>query len=447
MNDVTVIPANAVATWDPNSGAPLPAYLADFQNEMGSNIPDRMTVPSLSYEGKVWQIVKAGNRSKLQATNADGDVIPIPVMRMVILNFNANRGRAYYPGTYNPAAVAAPVCWSPDGIAPDASVKEKQSPTCNNCPMAVKGSKVDSGREMVACSQHRMVAVVPAFDITSEPLRLKIAVTSDYDKEIKEHGWFAFRQYTDFLKSRGLAHTGLVVTKVKFDDSEAYPKLLFALDRALSPDEIQQVRAAMENPKIGELLAEKWTPAGVNGTPINDADIDPNVTPAAEQTIDATAQHVAQPHTPPPGKPKPTDPTHIAHAGTENEVWWDGEAWVRPWDVKVPEPVAPPPAPEPVATVDPLALAIADGWLAHPDAPGYHYKGQEVVADDDLRARYPSAAPATPQAPAGSLEVVQTAAPDTASTSTTATSAASPSDASAVPADVQALLNKWGGNG
>lgn len=26
---------------------------------------------------------------------------------------------------------------------------------------------------------------------------------------------------------------------------------------------------------------------------------------------------------------RPTDPTHIAHAGTANELWWDGSAWVK----------------------------------------------------------------------------------------------------------------------
>lgn len=26
---------------------------------------------------------------------------------------------------------------------------------------------------------------------------------------------------------------------------------------------------------------------------------------------------------------RPTDPTHIAYAGTPNELWWDGEAWVK----------------------------------------------------------------------------------------------------------------------
>lgn len=40
------------------------------------------------------------------------------------------------------------------------------------------------------------------------------------------------------------------------------------------------------------------------------------------------------------------------------------------------------PPPPPVAAVFP-----PEGWLAHPGAPGYFYKGQEVLTEADLRAR------------------------------------------------------------
>lgn len=479
--------AKQVAAWDPNSGAALPAYLTDAQGDMGSNIPDRQTVPSLSYEGKTWSIVKEGNRHKLQVTNADGDVVPVPIMRVVVLNFNGDRGRAYYPGTYNPAASAAPTCWSADGKAPDASVKDKQAAICNGCPQSVKGSKVMEGREMVACSSHRMIAVAPAFDLASDPLRLKIAVTSDYDKEVVEHGWYAFRQYVDWLKSRGVMHTALVVTKMKFDPNPAYPKLLFALDRVLTQTEVAQVKEAAKNPKVGELLAEKWTAAGAGGTPTNDSDIAPQPHLASEvRPAPQSPQHyhakdteaelwwdegtsawvkpwvVASPApasppppppapepepaavAPPPLNPKPTDPAHIAHAGTVGEVWWDGTAWQKPWiaagaegnaaPVEAPAaPVTPPPA---VVTVPSgLEAALADGWAAHPDAPGYHYKGTDVARDADVAAKYPgnAASAGTSAAPA---------APAASSAGPAATTSASPSNAE-VPVEVQGLLDKW----
>lgn len=440
MNDIVISgdTAAAVAVWDPNSGAPLPAHLAEAMGEMGSNIPDRQTVPTLSYEGKTWQIIKNGERTKLQAQNADGDMVPVPIMRVVVLMFNNERGRAYYPGLYNPAASAPPTCWSADGKAPDASVKDKQSPLCSGCPMSVKGSKVQDGKEMVACSSHRMIAVVPAFDIGADPLRLKIAVTSDYDKEIVEHGWFAFRQYSDFLKSRGVTHTALVITKIKFDVQAQYPKLLFALDRILSPDEVAQMKLAMANPKVGELLAEKWTAAGAAGTLIDDSDIAPQPDLQQADPVQIAAA--------PASKPKPADPGHIAHAGTEHEVWWDGAAWVKPWltEAAAPPPAltpppAPAPEPEPAPAVqhDPRAAALADGWVQHPDSPPHGYKGAEVLDWAVIDAKYP--------APGNAVNEVISAPPEASAAPSAgpgATTAASPSDAALSP-DVQALLGKW----
>ena len=383
MNDIVTTggPGTAINQWDPNSGAALPAYLADALGELGTNIQDRQTVPTLSYEGKVWQVIKDGNRTKLQTQNGDGDMVPVPIMRVVVLNYNGDRGRAYYEGTYNPAASAAPLCWSADGKAPDASVKDKKSPLCAGCPMSIKGSKVQDGKEMVACSSHRMLAVAPAFALAEDPLRLKIAVTSDYDKEVVEHGWFAFRQYADFLKARGITHTALVVTKIKFDMQAQYPKLLFALDRVLSPDEIRLITVATANPKVAELLAEKWTAAGSAGTLVDDRDIAPQ--PDLQTTT--------------------------------------------------PEVASEPPAGTPLTARE---LASTDGWVQHPDSPPHGYKGADVLDWPAIEAKYPGNGPVSTLPDAGSAPAPQPAA----GTATTV----SPSDAALTP-DVQGLLSKWAG--
>ncbi len=482
---------NAIVQWDPNSGAALPAYLSDAMGELGSNIQDRMTVPSLSYEGKNWTIVKDGNKTKLQAQNSDGDMVPVPIMRCIILNYNPDRGRAYYPGVYNPAESKQPDCWSADGKTPDASCKNKQSTACNGCPMSVKGSKVQDGKEMVACSSHRMIAVAPAYEIESDPLRLKIAVTSDYDKEVVEHGWFAFRQYTDFLKSRSIQHTGMVVTKIKFDPNTAYPKLLFSIDRLLSQDEVTQVKRALANPKVTELLSENWSAAGAKGTATDDKDIrpagleaayadgwvshpdaagysykgqevvaneelaarypapepeapaTPPPAPASEQVIENPPQKSAEPAAP-PSVPKPTDPAHIAHAGTSNELWWNGTEWVTPWEPAAPaaaEPTPPPapPAPEPTPAVehDPHAAALADGWVQHPESEPHGYKGQEVLDWATIHAKYPAGNAATSDTPLAAPAGTEP------SSGQTATSTASPSSGEELTPEVKALLGKW----
>ena len=61
-------------------------------------------------------------------------------------------------------------------------------------------------------------------------------------------------------------------------------------------------------------------------------------------------------------------------------------------------PAVPVPPVPPVPAV-PAAVAFPpEGWTAHPTAPGFFYKGQEVLAEADLRAK--TAAPAVPAVPA-----------------------------------------------
>lgn len=246
----------------------VPAHIAKFF-EQESNITDKVTVPSLSYEGKVWTISLNGDKTKLMKKDAEGDDVPVSVMRVVVLDYAKRRGRAYYEGTYDPAKAGAPVCWSEDGVAPDATVKEPQCGKCESCPMAAKGSKVtDNGKSVAACSQHRMLVVVPAANLGFEPLRLKIAVTSDWDKnspDLEAQNWFAFNNYTDMLKSKGAGHTAALVTKIKFDPNTAYPKLVFSADRWLSDDELAVVAPVIKSDKVKGLIAGTWTPAGADG--------------------------------------------------------------------------------------------------------------------------------------------------------------------------------------
>lgn len=59
---------------------------------------------------------------------------------------------------------------------------------------------------------------------------------------------------------------------------------------------------------------------------------------------------------------------------------------------------AAPAAPAVVAAPPPPAVFPPEGWIAHPNAPGYFYKGQEVLTEAQLREKFPPA-PATPAAP------------------------------------------------
>lgn len=249
----------------------VPSHVADFFGDE-KNITDRVTVPSLSYEGKVWTMSVNGEKTKLTKRNEDGEQEPVSTMRVVILDFAKRRGRAYYEGAYDPSKPGSPLCWSEDGVKPHSAVQNPQCGTCEGCPMAVKGSKVtEQGKAVTACSQHRMIVVVPANKLDFTPMRMKLAITSDWDKnspELEKQGWFAFNNYTDFLRTKNIPHTAAVVTKMKFDPNAVYPKVLFSPDRWLEPEEVAVVKPITKSEAVSSLLGGTYTPAGVDGVKI-----------------------------------------------------------------------------------------------------------------------------------------------------------------------------------
>lgn len=274
--------------------------------EEHKNIQERATVPSVSYEGKKWTLVLGGEKRVVQKRDADGDLVPVTTLKVVVLDQNPVRGRAYYEGAYNPETVTMPRCWSDDSVTPSKFVPEPVSKNCANCPMSAKGSRKSDDptkKDLVACSQHQFIAVVPASDLNHEPLRMKLAITSIWDGKNKandEAGWFAFKNYTDFLRANGVDHTGLVVTKMKFDSSVGitYPKVLFARDRFLTDEDMEILVPVIQSQKVKQLISTSWTPNGVDGAkqgaisgPADDdaADAAKDVTPKGQSLEEKSA--------------------------------------------------------------------------------------------------------------------------------------------------------------
>ena len=299
--------SNALTMFSQNKLA-IPSHIGSFFGEE-SNIAERLSVPSLGYEGKVWQISMDGEKTKLVKRNEEGDEEPLATMRVVVLEYAKRRGRAYYEGAYDPAKIGAPACASDDGVVPNANVASPQSSKCEGCPMSIKGSKVtESGKAVTACSQHRMLAVVPANNLSFTPLRMKIAITSDYDKQspdLEAQGWFAFSNYTSMLRGKGVQHTAALVTKMKFDPNAAYPKVMFSPDRWLTETEIAQVAPVVRSDAVKALVEPHYhadssavaTPTAAGSTVImhDDEEDAPAPTPAPKAAPKPAASKPAAP--------------------------------------------------------------------------------------------------------------------------------------------------------
>lgn len=304
----------------------LPEDLAAFFDE-NENIRPKMTVPSLSYEGKTWSISLDGEKTKLMGKNAEGDEVPLAIMRVVVMAYADRRGRAYYEGTYDPTKISLPKCWSTDGLVPDDAVQDKQSTECKNCPWAAKGSKVnDAGNETSACSQHRMLVVLPTSKLDFKALRLKIAITSDYDGRSPDHeaaGWYSFSNYVKMLRANGVAHSARVSTKMKFDPNVAYPKLLFSKDNWLNETQLRAVVPRLKSEEVTSLLDKTFTPNGVDGVATNEAAKMPQGVQMPRQNAPAKPTQAAKPATK-PAQVKQPDPEPVAE---EDDIVLDDGAF------------------------------------------------------------------------------------------------------------------------
>src|SRR6266542_3164549 len=96
------------------AGSAAPAHL---QNLFGddSNITQRSTINQLSYRGKVWRRVVDGEETTMTKKDSDGETVPMQIVSVIVLDFNKNRSRAFYKGSYEEGKSTPPNCYSGDG--------------------------------------------------------------------------------------------------------------------------------------------------------------------------------------------------------------------------------------------------------------------------------------------------------------------------------------------
>lgn len=204
----------------PFASGQLPAYLQNRKaaaSLLNKDVVTAAAYPSLSIKGKVFTLVKDGERKVMMKPDA-----PDETMQFIELNvIRANaKNRVFYAESYveGESDNARPTCQSNDGITPSVHSEKPQAKKCAICPQAVWGTKLkDDGTpgEGTACSVNTRLAVTAPDDLKNMFL-LRVPAGSR-------------KNYADAVKlgdARGIPYNALVL-KVGFDPLAPSPKLTF----------------------------------------------------------------------------------------------------------------------------------------------------------------------------------------------------------------------------
>lgn len=177
-------------------------------------------------------------------------------MDAVIVNAAPGVQRQFYAAKFDETATTAPSCWSSDGTKPDADVREAPSTSCAMCPNNIKGSGTGDSK---ACRFQQRIALVLANDLEGNVLQLVVPGKSLFGKE--DGGNYPLQAYARYLEAQKI-EPNEVVTRIRFDTSEASPKLFFKTTRWLTDDEFAIVDGQKDtsNAKAAVLMNSK-TPA------------------------------------------------------------------------------------------------------------------------------------------------------------------------------------------
>lgn len=165
----------------------------------------------------------------------------------------AELSRTYYSADYDPDTPAPPTCWSSDSKKPDDSVsaENRQSDSCKDCPMAIKGS---GQRNSAACRFSQRLAV--ALDTQLEEEIIPVYQLSLPAKSVfgaAENGHMPMQAYGKMLKTHK-APAIAVVTEMYFDEDSETPKVFFKPNRMLTETELKRVVELRDSDEVKSAL-------------------------------------------------------------------------------------------------------------------------------------------------------------------------------------------------
>lgn len=183
-------------------------------------------------------------------------------MNVVILRAQPKVGRTFYEGTYvEGGETKPPTCWSPDNVAPDASVVEPQSPQCATCPQNIKGSGQGDSR---ACRFSQRIAVVLENDMSGNIYQVSLPSKSIFGKPTADDK-MPMHAYVKWLAGHRSPVTA-VVTQMRFDTAEAVPVLKFRAIRHLDEEEFNTCREQSTSPEAESAVTMTVYQADTVGT-------------------------------------------------------------------------------------------------------------------------------------------------------------------------------------
>ena len=162
---------------------------------------------------------------------------------VIIVKAAPKVSRIFYAKSYDGDNITGPDCWSNDGERPDASAENKQASTCMSCPQNIAGSGQGNSR---ACRYQQRLAVVLENNIEGDVLQLTLPATSVFGKEDGDK-----RPLQAFARNLAMQNPPIspemIVTRMKFDTKAEAPKLHFAPNRWLTPEEYDIVKTQGES--------------------------------------------------------------------------------------------------------------------------------------------------------------------------------------------------------
>ena len=240
----------------------------------------------LSVEGGKFNLVVNGN--EIASTDKEIEVIFVKMAH--------TPSRTFYGSAYTPGAKSKPLCWSNNAQTPDADVKTPQAPACNQCAHSIRGATP-------ACKLSWRTAVVQPGK-PNDVMQLILSPKSCFGEEV--NGKRPFQTYIRFLAANGINNNN-VITKISFDKSVTYQKLLFEPSGAVPMDMLELLNNVSSSDEAKNYVILRVYQEAEEETPVAQPTLTtpsaPPVTPAApvtdvaEPTLRAS-EPVAQPAPP-----------------------------------------------------------------------------------------------------------------------------------------------------